>query len=73
MSQKTSAAELTYAVPGVSCSHCESAIDEEVRQVRGVTGVEVDLASKRVTVRGEQLDDSAVRAAIADAGYDIAA
>jgi copper chaperone len=72
MSHETSTAELSYAVPGVSCSHCESAIDEEVRQVPGVTGVEVDLDSKRVTVRGEQLDDSAVQAAIADAGYDIA-
>jgi copper chaperone len=73
MSQATSTAELTYAVPGVSCGHCESAIDEEVRQVPGVTGVEVDLDSKRVTVRGNRLDASAVRAAIADAGYDIAA
>jgi copper chaperone len=73
MSHKTPAAELTYAVPGVSCSHCESAIDEEVRQVPGVTAVEVDLDAKRVTVRGEQLDDGALRTAIADAGYDIAA
>ena len=38
MSRETSTAELTYAVPGVSCSHCQSAIDEEVRQVPGVTG-----------------------------------
>lgn len=73
MSHETSPAELTYAVPGVSCSHCESAIDEEVRQVPGVTAVEVDLDTKRVTVRGEQLDDGALRRAIADAGYDIAA
>jgi copper chaperone len=65
--------ELTYSVPGVSCSHCQGAIDEEVRQVAGVTDVDVDLDRKRVTVRGDQLDDSAVRAAIADAGYDIAA
>lgn len=68
-----SRAELTYGVPGVSCSHCQSAIDEEVRQVAGVTAVAVDLDRKRVTVRGERLDDGTVRAAIADAGYDIAA
>jgi copper chaperone CopZ len=73
MRLEPTSAELSYAVPGVSCSHCESAIDAQVRQVPGVTGVEVDLDAKRVTVRGEQLDDSAVRAAIADAGYDIAA
>lgn len=73
MAPELSAAELTYTVGGVSCRHCQSAIAEEVREVTGVTGVEVDLDSRRVTVRGEQLDDSAVRAAIADAGYDIAA
>ena len=73
MSPELSAAELTYTVPGVSCSHCQSAIAEEVREVTRVTAVEVDLESKRVTVRGNRLDDIAVRAAIADAGYDIAA
>jgi copper chaperone len=65
--------ELSYDVPGVSCSHCQNAIDDEVSQLPGVTAVDVDLNRKRVTVRGERLDDAAVREAIADAGYDIAA
>jgi copper chaperone CopZ len=32
----------------------------------------IDLETKRVTVTGEQLDDEAVRAAIDEAGYDVA-
>jgi copper chaperone len=62
--------ELTYSVPGVSCGHCRVAITHEVTQVAGVTGVDVDLDAKRVQVRGTDVDDDAVRAAIDEAGYD---
>ena len=66
------AQELTYTVPGMSCGHCEKAVKDEVSGVAGVAAVEVDLATKLVTVRGEGIDDGAVRAAIDEAGYDIA-
>jgi copper chaperone CopZ len=59
-------------VPGVSCGHCRAAITAEVEKVPGVRGVDVDLDAKRVTVAGAQLDDATVRAAIEEAGYDIA-
>jgi copper chaperone CopZ len=59
-------------VPGMSCSHCVAAVTEEVSAVPGVDHVTVDLETKRVEVRGEHLDDAAVRAAIDEAGYDVA-
>ena len=62
----------TYRVPGVSCEHCRTAITEEVTRVRGVDAVEVDLEAKLVTVSGAAVDDDAVRAAIDEAGYDVA-
>jgi copper chaperone len=64
--------ELSYSVPGVNCDHCVGAVTDEVEQVAGVESVVVDLESKRVTVKGRSIDDAAVRAAIDDAGYDIA-
>lgn len=64
--------DLSYSVPGVSCEHCRSAITSEVAAVAGVGEVVVDLDAKRVTVTGEQVDDGAVRAAIDEAGYDVA-
>ncbi len=60
----------TYTVPGMSCSHCERAVSDELSAVPGVDFVEVDLATKLVTVRGAHLDDAALREAIADAGYE---
>ncbi|MCP9486279.1 MAG: heavy-metal-associated domain-containing protein [Gaiellaceae bacterium MAG52_C11] len=64
--------ELSYTVAGMTCGHCKAAVTEEVEQVAGVDGVEVDLDSKRVVVRGEDVSDDAVRAAIREAGYDAA-
>jgi copper chaperone len=63
----------TYSVPGISCGHCRVAITGEVGRLPGVSSVEVDLDAKRVTVTGPAIDDNAVRTAIDDAGYDIAA
>ena len=61
--------ELTYTVPAMHCAHCEAAVRDEVAAVAGVESVEVDLATRRVVVRGSTLDDAAVRAAIDEAGY----
>ena len=69
---RKTAEQLTYSVPGMSCGHCRTAITNEVEQVAGVASVDVDLDAKRVIVAGEDLDDAAVRAAIDEAGYDLA-
>jgi copper chaperone CopZ len=66
------AEQLTYSVPGVSCGHCRAAITSEVERVAGATAVDVALDAKRVTVVGSDLDDDAIRAAIDEAGYDVA-
>ena len=64
-------AEVRYDVPAISCDHCVNAITGQVRRVPGVAQVTVDVAAKVVTVRGQDLDDPALRAAIDEAGYDI--
>ena len=64
--------QLTYFVPGVSCGHCRAAITAEVEKLEGVSSVDVDLGAKRVAVAGAELNDAAVRAAIDEAGYDVA-
>jgi copper chaperone len=64
--------ETTYSVPAVHCAHCERAVTDEVTAVPGVASVDVDLSAKLVTVRGAGFDDTAVRAAIGEAGYDVA-
>jgi copper chaperone len=64
--------EITYTVDGMSCAHCKAAVEQEVGQVPGVEFVNADFDTKLVLVRGEGLDDSALRAAIDEAGYEAA-
>ena len=61
----------TYSVPGISCDHCRQAIASEVTKVIGVEDVDVNVAERTVTVRGEAAED-AVRTAIDEAGYEVA-
>jgi copper chaperone len=63
---------IEYSVPGLHCEHCIASVTEEVSEVGGVEGVAVDLERKRVTVTGSRLDEARIRAAIADAGYEVA-
>ena len=63
---------VTYRVPGMSCEHCRAAVGEELSAVMGVDSVAVDLESKLVRVSGSSLDDAALRAAIDEAGYEVA-
>jgi copper chaperone len=61
---------VVYSVPGMHCSHCVAAVEQEVSAVAGVESVDVDLETKLVVVHGGRLDDAALRAAIDEAGYD---
>jgi copper chaperone len=63
---------LTYTVAAMHCGHCELAVREAVAAVPGVSAVDVDLETKLVTVAGASLADSALRAAIEEAGYEAA-
>jgi len=63
-------AEVIYHVPGMHCGNCERALKQELAQVDGVETVEVDLESKLVLVRGPELADEKLRAAIDEAGYE---
>jgi copper chaperone len=63
----------TYTVAGMTCSHCVNSVGSEIKQIPGVTAVQVDLASGAVTVISDQpVDDEAIAAAVDEAGYELA-
>lgn len=62
----------TYTVTGMTCEHCVRSVTEALTKLDGVTDVDVDLASGRVTVASDHvLDDAAVVAAVDEAGYEV--
>jgi copper chaperone len=62
----------TYIISGMTCDHCVLSVREEVSELAGVRNVDVDLPSGRMTVSGEGISDEAVRAAVDEAGYEVA-
>ncbi|MBP2320057.1 copper ion binding protein [Kibdelosporangium banguiense] len=63
----------TYTVQGMTCGHCVSSVTEEVGSIDGVQQVDVDLASGLVTVTSDRdLSEDDVRAAVTEAGYQLA-
>ncbi|GAA0614874.1 heavy-metal-associated domain-containing protein [Sporichthya brevicatena] len=61
-----------YTVKGMTCGHCVSAVTEELTKLPGVSDVQVDLASGRVTVQSEApLAEQDVVAAVDEAGYEV--
>jgi copper chaperone len=60
-----------YAVTGMTCGHCESAVRAEVGAIGPVTRVDVSAATGRLAVTAAApVDDAAVLAAVEEAGYE---
>jgi copper chaperone CopZ len=63
----------TLSIEGMSCQHCVAHVKNALAELAGVEGAEVDLASKKAVVTGPSLDDEAMKAAVAEAGYAVTA
>jgi copper chaperone len=74
MTAPTAQTVATYTVSGMTCGHCVSSVTSEVSAIPGVAHVDVDLPTGAVTVTSAApLAETAVAAAVAEAGYELAA
>nr|WP_061363646.1 heavy-metal-associated domain-containing protein [Corynebacterium epidermidicanis] len=55
----------------MTCEHCAKAVAEEVNDVLGTQGVEVDFATGQMIVTGEGFTDAAIKNAVEEAGYHV--
>jgi copper chaperone CopZ len=63
-----------YKVSGMSCGHCEGAVSGEISELPGVSSVKAVASTGEVTVvSAAPLDEEAVRAAVDEAGFELAA
>lgn len=59
-----------YTVTGMTCSHCEMSVREEVSQIAGVEDIQVSAQSGSLVVTASApIDDADVLAAVDEAGY----
>lgn len=60
-----------YIVEGMTCEHCTASVEEEISEVAGTQGVDVDLETGRVSVTGEGFTDEDIIGAVLEAGYTV--
>lgn len=63
--------EQLYLVEGMTCAHCVAAVKDEVSAIDGAEAVTVDLETGRLEVVGRGVQETAVRAAVEEAGYSL--
>ncbi|WP_328407966.1 heavy-metal-associated domain-containing protein [Nocardia sp. NBC_00403] len=74
MSTAATTATVTVTVTGMTCGCCVNSVSKEVGKISGVTAVDVDLATGRVTVdSAAPVEPGAIAAAVDKAGYQVTA
>jgi copper chaperone len=59
-------------IEGMSCGHCVKHVENALMELKGVEKVTVSLADKYAVVEmTENVEDSAIKEAIEEAGYDV--
>ncbi|MBU3689071.1 MAG: hypothetical protein B7C54_05585 [Acidimicrobiales bacterium mtb01] len=63
-----------FTVPGMTCGHCKQAVTTKVGKISGVSAVDIDLDTKKVTVTSsEPLSWSELVSAVDEAGFEAVA
>jgi len=72
--ETTASRDITLSVPDVSCEHCVKTVSGALGALPGVAAVNVDLASKTVSLRYElaQVTLERIEKTLDDAGYTVA-
>ena len=53
------------------CQHCVQAVQDALKEVAGVTAVQVNLDAQNAIVEGNDLNNAALQEAIEDIGFDV--
>ncbi len=71
--EKTNMEKIVLNVEGMSCQHCENRVKKAVGALGGVSGVEVSLTDKKVTVEADSsvVTEKQIKEAIEEQGYDV--
>jgi copper chaperone len=62
-----------YFIPNISCNHCVHTIQNEVVELKGVTSVKADAATKEVVIVFEApADEGKIKQLLSEINYPVA-
>lgn len=59
----------TIKIDGMSCQHCADSVKAVLRDLPGITNVDVNVRAGQATVEGSGFDDADLKQAVEDEGY----
>ena len=63
-----------FLVPGMTCGHCKGAVTDELSKINGITNIDVDLDTKKVTIESEAVVEwQVIVDAVDEAGFEAVA
>lgn len=66
--------KIEITIEGMTCGHCAMSITNEIATIEGISSVKVDhVSGKAIVEASEQVSNSALREAVAEAGYSATA
>lgn len=69
--EKIKMEEKEFYVPDMMCKHCVAHIESALKDVPNVKKIDISLETKKVVVKGTDLDESVLIAAINKSGYEV--
>lgn len=63
--------EKIIKVEGMSCGHCEASVKERLMEIEGIEDVKVNLETKEVKIKGQEILDEEIKNAIDEIGFEV--
>lgn len=61
----------TIRIEGMSCEHCVNSVTTTLNEIKGISSVVVSLDEKTAVIQAEGVEDSIIKQAIDDIGFDV--
>ncbi len=61
---------VSFTVKGMTCNHCKESVEKNLMKLDDINSVDVDLASGKVTVTGDNIDLKIIEETINSLGYE---
>lgn len=61
----------TIRIEGMSCEHCVNSVTTTLNEIKGISSVVVNLDEKTAVIQAEGVEDSIIKQAIDDIGFDV--
>lgn len=62
----------TIYIEGMQCEHCKARVEKVLKELKGVTKVDVSLEDKNAIIEADvSLDNAIIKEAIEDIGFEV--